>query len=104
MRFEPPAYKEHQIHNLGIKTLKISHDEQYLICGIEDGSLSLLKIFSRHEEQEQPTIRWEDRQKMTELVNDMMFIHASRVIEVNENIKKLNFEVVKSEQTVMIET
>jgi cilia- and flagella-associated protein 57 len=56
------------------------------------------------DEQEMSSLHWEDRQKMTELVNDMMFIHASRVIEVNENIKKLNFEVVKSEQTVMIET
>jgi hypothetical protein len=34
---------------------------------------------------------------MTSLINDMMFIHQSRVIEMNENIKKLNFEVVKSE-------
>ena len=46
----------------------------------------------------------EDRVKMTGLINDMMFIHQSRITEMNENIKKLNFEVVKSEQTVMIET
>jgi hypothetical protein len=41
---------------------------------------------------------------MTGLINDMMFIHQSRITEMNENIKKQNFEVIKSEQTVKLET
>jgi hypothetical protein len=72
---------------------------------VEDGTISVLKIYQRYEEGENAAmLRQEDRMKMTGFINDMMFIHQSRVIEMNENIKKLNFEVVKSEQTVMIET
>ena len=72
---------------------------------MEDGTISVLKIYQRYEEGENAAmLRQEDRMKMTGFINDMMFIHQSRVIEMNENIKKLNFEVVKSEQTVMIET
>jgi hypothetical protein len=72
---------------------------------VEDGTISVLEIYQRYEEGENAAmLRQEDRMKMTGFINDMMFIHQSRVIEMNENIKKLNFEVVKSEQTVMIET
>lgn len=72
---------------------------------MEDGTISVLEIYQRYEEGENAAmLRQEDRMKMTGFINDMMFIHQSRVIEMNENIKKLNFEVVKSEQTVMIET
>jgi hypothetical protein len=72
---------------------------------VEDGSIVTLGINVRWEEGDNGLIqKQEDRVKMTGLINDMMFIHQSRITEMNENIKKLNFEVVKSEQTVMIET
>ena len=72
---------------------------------MEDGSIVTLGINVRWEEGDNGLIqKQEDRVKMTGLINDMMFIHQSRITEMNENIKKLNFEVVKSEQTVMIET
>lgn len=62
--------------------------------GVADGSVSVLKVGVKFEDE---MIKTEDRIKMTSLINDMMFIHQSKVIEMNENIKKLNFEVVKSE-------
>ena len=34
---------------------------------------------------------------MTGLINDMMFIHQSRITEMNENIKKQNFDQLTKE-------
>lgn len=101
VRFKAPDFYELQVHSSAVVSLQVSHDHQYVIIGVADGSVSVLKVERKFEDD---LVRTEDRLKMTSLINDMMFIHQSRVIEMNENIKKLNFEVVKSEQTVMIET
>jgi hypothetical protein len=98
VRFKLPDCHETQIHSLPITSLVISHDQKYLICGVEDGSIVTLGINVRWEEGDNGLMqKQEDRVKMTGLINDMMFIHQSRITEMNENIKKLNFEVVKSE-------
>lgn len=57
-------------------SLKTSHDEQYLIIGVGDGTISMLKIYQKYEEGENSQmLRLEDRMKMTSIINDMMFIH-----------------------------
>ncbi len=48
----------------------------YLMCGVEDGSISIIKLeLKREEGVEGSATRSEDRIKMTNLINDMMFIH-----------------------------
>lgn len=112
MKFKIPDYMETQVHSAAVSTMCLSHDCQYLISGAEDGTVFMFQVKHRKydtmlgegKKSSQIANLLEERNKLTVALNDLYLEKATQIQEKNELIKKFNFEVVKAEQTIKIET
>ncbi|CAK83220.1 unnamed protein product (macronuclear) [Paramecium tetraurelia] len=91
--YKLPECYEISVHATAITC--IDYDGQYIFTGCEDGSVCLLKSKSEISEE---------RQRMAAVSNDLYLEVIFKIQKENDRIQSKNFEVIKSEQTVRIET
>lgn len=99
-----PECIEYNAHLSPVTYLEISHDGNYLFSGAADGSVFIFKITDvnfDYSESKKPGEK--EEKKFGALANEIYLEKLSKIKEQNEHIKKLHFEVTKSQQTVKIE-
>ncbi|EAR86922.2 WD domain, G-beta repeat protein (macronuclear) [Tetrahymena thermophila SB210] len=107
-----PDFFEIAVHSSAITQMVLSYDNQYLFTGDEDGQVFMLKIADVFENGElidfkknsATNSKNEDKLRIEQTSNDLFLAKISKIMEKNELKKKLQFEVVKLEQTKKIET
>ena len=113
VRFKAPTFFEISVHATAISALDLSYDNQYLFSAAEDGSVFMLKVkelaaeLENIELQKRQTVlsqKTEDKQRIALISNDLFLDEIFKIQKENDKIQQRNFEVIKSEQTVRIET
>jgi hypothetical protein len=100
-----PEFIEYNAHLSPVTYLELSYDGNYLFSGAADGSVFIFKITDvnyDYSESKKPGEK-EEKQKLGQLANEIYLEKLTKIKEQNEHIKKLHFEVTKSQQTVKIE-
>lgn len=82
-----------------------SHDEGYIFTGSEDGTIlcfSFVSLNDKDKKEGYSLIKPEDRKRIAQSANDLYLERVDKIEEKNEAIKKLKFEILRSEKKLKL--